>query len=190
MTRFLTIAGLAASLLLPVAAQARDVQTSPSPEHRRTLARSAAIGRLAASEPVRLATTLAERYWSAVPCAGQIAVRAEQPLAAGLEATTDGWATFESSFGANDLDAPASTYTRCVISLASWQWPTRSVIAGDWNMFCLTVTHEMGHLLGHPHSPAPGSVMAPIFNDESSVPAICRDARAEVEAATASALSR
>jgi hypothetical protein len=47
----------------------------------------------------------------------------------------------------------------------------------DWNMFCLTVVHEMGHLLGHPHSLAPGSVMAPVFTGESSVPSICRAER-------------
>ena len=48
-------------------------------------------------------------------------------------------------------------------------------------MFCLTVVHEMGHLLGHAHSLTPGSVMAAVFTDESNVPAICRAARAQVE---------
>jgi hypothetical protein len=150
--------------------------------HRHALVHQAAFLNPAAREPVSLATTLAERYWGAVPCGGQVAVRANQPLAAGMEGDTDGWVTFESSLGPNDLQAPASTYTGCTISLAHWQWATPRDIAEDWNMFCLTVVHEMGHLLGHPHSLAPGSVMAPVFTDESSVPAICRAARAQVEA--------
>jgi hypothetical protein len=129
---------------------------------------------------VTLATTVAEHYWGAVPCAGQIQVRANQALVAGLDPTTDGWATFDSSLGANDLEAPAATYTHCTISLAHWQWPTRAEMDRDWNMFCLTVIHEMGHLLGHPHSLTPGSVMAPVFTGESSVPAICRAARAQL----------
>jgi hypothetical protein len=190
MTRVLLSFTLAAALLLlPVAA---DAQGSRSTQPRSSVtssrlgpaaARRAALAALAAREPVALATSLAERYWGAVPCAGQIAVRAEQPPAVGVDSTTDGWATFESSLGANDLEAPASTYTQCTISLAAWQWPTRLEIAADWNMFCLTVTHEMGHLLGHPHSLTPGSVMAPVFTDESDVPAICRAARGPVEAA-------
>ena len=136
-----------------------------------------ARGKLASPDPVALATAVAERYWGQVPCGGQIAVFAERPLVPGLSPTTDGWVTFDSSLGPNDLEAPASTYTQCTVSLARWRWPTHEAIARDWNMFCLTVTHEVGHLLGHPHSSAPHSVMAPVFVDESNVPQICRATR-------------
>jgi hypothetical protein len=186
MARSLLTTCIAAMLTLAMSAAAQGAQRNRETSHgvhRHALARRAALGTPAASDPVALATSLAERYWGSVPCGGSVAVLADQPLAAGTPASTDGWVTFESSLGANDLDAPASTYTTCTISLAHWQWPTDSRIAGDWNMFCLTVVHEMGHLLGHVHSLTPGSVMAPVFTDESSVPAICRASRAQVEAA-------
>jgi hypothetical protein len=148
---------------------------------RHVRAQRAAVDSLAARDPAGLATTLAERYWRAVPCGGQVAVLSGQPLAAGTDATTDGWVTFESPLGANDLQAPPSTYTACTISLARWQWPTRARQAADWNMLCLAIVHEMGHLLGHPHSLAPHSVMAAVFTDEDNVPAICRANRVLVE---------
>jgi hypothetical protein len=44
----------------------------------------------------------------------------------------------------------------------------------DWDMLCLTMVHEMGHLLGHVHDVTPGSVMAPVFTDYSSEPSTCR----------------
>ncbi len=180
MARLLLAIVLATTLLIPAPADARGRPThhphASNTTSRKASTRRGALGNLASRDPVVLATAVAERYWRAVPCGGQIAVHAEVPLAPGLDPTTDGWATFNSSLGQNNLEAPAGTYTQCAISLASWQWPTRAAMQSDWNMFCLTVIHEMGHLLGHPHSLAPHSVMAPVFTDESHVPAICRAA--------------
>jgi hypothetical protein len=179
MARLILAATLAAALILPMSAGAdggrlRDLHLS-SAIHRHVPARSAKRGGLADGDPTALAVTVAERYWGASPCAGQIVVLPDRPVAAGLDPTTDAWVTFQSSLGPNNLQAPPSTYTRCAISLAHWQWPTRAAMESDWHMFCLTVIHEVGHLLGHPHSLTPGSVMAPVFTDESNVPPICRE---------------
>ena len=132
---------------------------------------------IADASPAKRAETIAERYWKAVPCAGQIRIAFDQPLVAGLDPSTDAWVTFDSSLGADDLSAPASTYTQCTITLAHWQWPTNRAVRSDWPMFCLTMVHEMGHLLGHRHSLQPGSVMAPVFTDESDVPPVCKTGR-------------
>ncbi len=178
MARILLAAVFATALLIPSSAEAVGHHPhSAGTTHRKVSARRAVSGKTASRNLAALATAVAERYWGATPCNGQITVITDVPLAADLDPTTDGWVTFNSSLGANNLQAPASTYTQCTVSLAQWQWPTRAAIKRDWNMFCLTVVHELGHLLGHPHSLTPGSVMAAVFTDEANVPTICRTTR-------------
>ncbi len=180
MARLLTVALLAAALLAPASAGGSAAIGSGAPasknhrlRHAHRVGRASAHRKLRTRDPVAAATAIAERYWGAVPCAGQVKVAANSPLAPGLDPSADGWATFDSSMGPDNLAAPASTYTNCVISLAHWQWATRADMESDWGMFCLTVTHEMGHLLGYKHSLTPGSVMAPVFADQANVPSQC-----------------
>jgi hypothetical protein len=171
------IAALLATAMLTSASAASAASTPKShaaPVHRATpVRRAAAVAPVGTRNPVTAATAIAERFWGAVPCGGQIKIVADSPLAPGLQAGTDAWVTFDSSLGADNLDAPASTYSACTITLAHWQWANWTAMEGDWGMFCLTVTHEMGHLLGHKHSLRPGSVMAPVFNNDADVPRAC-----------------
>lgn len=124
--------------------------------------------------PLTAAAAVGRDYWGAVPCGGQVKVLARQRLAPGLAPDSDAWVTFDTPLGANNLAAPASTYTNCTIAFARWRWPRAASMRADWDILCATMTHELGHLLGHHHDTTPGSVMAPVFADYSSVPRSCK----------------
>jgi hypothetical protein len=162
--RILAATALAAALAVPATAAASSGHGA---------ARRTAVARAKAPTPISAAAAVGRRYWGAVPCNGEVTIRAQRSVPAGMDPTTDAWVTFDSSLGANNLAAPATSYTNCTIAFARWRWSTSASMLEDWDIFCTTMTHELGHLLGRQHDSTPGSVMAPVFTDQSSVPAMC-----------------
>lgn len=130
-----------------------------------------------AHSPAGAAFAVGKAYWGTAPCGGQVKVQLRQRTANGVDAASDAWVTFDTPQGANVLAAPASTYTRCVISFGRTRWPDAGSLREDWDLFCATMVHEMGHLLGREHDLLPASVMVPVFTDVSGVPAGCRASR-------------
>ena len=157
-SRILAAAALAAALAFPATADA----ASRSAEAKATAS-------------LNVAAVVGERYWGASPCAGDVKLVIRRAVPAGMSSDSDAWVTFDSSLGANNLAAPASSYVNCVVAIA--RWTTAASMRADWGMFCTTMTHELGHLLGNEHDLGLGSVMAPVFADRSSVTRDCRASR-------------
>jgi hypothetical protein len=130
-----------------------------------------------ATSPTALAASVAARYWGAVPCGGRIRILVQQPVPVLVEQDADAWVTFASSLGPDNLAAPATTYTSCTVDLGLYRWPTTASMSQDWDMLCMTMTHEFGHLLGHAHDTTSGSVMNAVFTNYASEPRLCRTDR-------------
>lgn len=132
----------------------------------------------AITAPTAVATSIANRFWGSVPCGGKVKLLTQQSVPSTLvQHDADAWVTFNSSLGANNLNASAASYTNCVVHLGRYRWPTAASMTQDWDMLCMTITHELGHLLGHPHNTTRGNVMNPVFVNYSSEPQLCRTDR-------------
>jgi hypothetical protein len=97
------------------------------------------------------AAELAAAHWGATPCRGRVALT-WGPLAAGVNARSD-W-----RYAGSDAFSAPTRNSDCSITLstgAGW----------DWEKLCTVVTHEVGHLDGHPHSPDSNDVMSPTYLD-------------------------
>jgi hypothetical protein len=142
-----------------------------------TIGPTAAAAKTRGISPIARAASIAARYWGAVPCDGKIKILVAQRSPHVLGQDADAWVTFSSSLGANNLAAPAGTYKNCSVALGRWRWPTVATMVADWDMLCMTMTHEFGHLLGHVHVTTPGNVMNPVFTNYNDEPKLCRTDR-------------
>ena len=118
-SRILAAAAIVAALAAPATADGAQ----RGGEKLRTQAHTV-VSRAKAPTPLKVAVAVGRRYWRAAPCNGQIKYVARRRLAPGIDPPTDAWVTFDSSLGANNLAAPADSYTNCVVALARWRWPT------------------------------------------------------------------
>jgi hypothetical protein len=114
------------------------------------------------TNPVHLALALAERYWRERPCQGAVTVTASEQLPAAVTGPNISrqlqqgavlllaWTSFETPAGPNAIELSPSTYTDCKITLNAELWRNWRIDDGEFHWLCDLMTHEVGHLFGHP----------------------------------------
>jgi len=97
---------------------------------------------------INAAVATAVAYWGGQPCGGQYTMT-WTPLDLGTNATsswrnpTDAWNNPAANFDCHIDINPQADY--------------------DFPKLCTVLTHEIGHLLGHPHDPNPGQLMSAYY---------------------------
>jgi hypothetical protein len=108
------------------------------------------------------ARAVALAHWGANPCNGEYTL-SWTPLDFGTNATaswrnpTDAWANAGANFDCRIELSPQADF--------------------DYPKLCTVLTHELGHLLGHPHDPAPDQLMSAYYT--TALPACRAGAPAE-----------
>ena len=105
-----------------------------------------AVGSVAMVEARRLA----EQHWGTSPCGGNVDIAWTQ-----LEADTNATAAWRNPTDAWN-NAGANFDCRIEFNVAADY---------DWPKLCTVMTHEMGHLVGQPHSERAGELMSPLYTE-------------------------
>lgn len=139
---------LAATLLLPASAGAR---TRRSAQHPTT-------------NPVALSLQLAERYWQGAPaCGTPTIVTSSQQLPD---------SSYESVTSPEPAESVVEMWTdvqTCTITINASVWPSWQEDDEFFQWFCDSMTHEVGHLFGHPDGGQtnPSSITYPFLSSTS-----------------------
>lgn len=141
MRRPLQLSFLALALVLAAPVSQAAEPTDPVPD---------AAARYAPGTPAMVtAWQIAVQRWGTAPCQGQVAL-SWTPMQAGTNATSS-WSNPVSAYGAADQNV-------------SCRMTFSSTAPFDWHKFCTVVVHEVGHLVGHPHSDRPDDIMAEYYS--------------------------
>lgn len=125
------------------------------------------------TDPVTLALKLAEGYWGATPCKGQISIKDEvlnySPTAqSGVAASGLANGELEPTMQSEWSNANGNA-VECVTTLNSHLWPNWYIMDRHFQLFCDEMTHELGHYLGHKDDGQtnPASIEYPILGETS-----------------------
>ena len=121
-----------------------DTPDAPAPSARFAVEGPA----IAAARPV------AEQHWGKAPCGGNVVVTWAQldpdtNATAAWRNPTDAWNNAGENFDCHIEFNADSDY--------------------DWPKLCTVMTHEVGHLVGNPHSEAAGELMSPVYSEPLEV---------------------